>query len=165
MVKINIKIEGNQQKQKDASDSHVQYYHSWPCEVVDWFYFASEGVFRTFDFWFPTCKDKCNWKNCKDSRFKYRMPSKMTSQALRRHLSSSHPPYQFSIIWDCGGWQPCCNACLAASHKLILKVAKKKPRRLEKVCNSVLTEILAYFNNYTPRRHWSLQQTSSPGWV
>ena len=28
------------------------------------------------------------------------------------------------------------------------------------VCNSVLTEILAYFNNQTAHRHSSLQQTS-----
>lgn len=34
----------------------------WSLEDVDWFYFTSEGVFRTVAFWFPTCKDKCSFK-------------------------------------------------------------------------------------------------------
>ena len=43
-------------------------------------------------------------------------------------------------------------------HKFRKTLKKRKWR--ENVCNSVLTEILGYFNNYTPRRHSSLQQTS-----
>ena len=42
---------------------------------------------------------------------------------------------------------------------LVKKLAKKR-RWSENVYTFVLIEILAYFNNHTPRRHSSLQQTS-----